>query len=53
MSAYGSPYCDRVLAADPTSLTAFEQSLVDDVCAKVWEPAASYPIELVDPQRTP
>ena len=51
-----SAYCDRVLAAfasDPTSLTAFEQSLVTDVCFETHRTTGFFPIALVDPQRTP
>ena len=56
VSGYGSPYCDRVIAAmasDPSSLTTFEQSLVSDVCQSTKRTTGCYPIEYVDPQRVP
>ena len=56
VSGFGSPFCDSIVAAvanDPTSLTAFEQSLVSDVCSLAKKTSGAYPIELIDPQRVP
>ena len=56
-AGYGSPYCDRVLDAianDPTSLTALEQTFMDDVCYETtYVSSVTYPISLVDRQRVP